>query len=64
LDDNNTPIDEYFFKKTLIEDKIADGKTVSKKHYQLLNQAEYRLLLYLIKKYSMEQDMVVNTSVH
>ena len=64
MDNDGTPIDEYFFWKSLIDDKIASGQDISKKYYQLLYQAEYKLMIYLIEKYSLENEEVDTTKIH
>ncbi len=47
----NTPIDEYYFWKSLIEDKQEESKPVPEKMFALLALAEIKMAHFLIKKH-------------
>jgi hypothetical protein len=51
---NDTPIDELFFWKILIEDKQEAGEAIPEQMFELLNHAEEKTLYYLIDKYHPE----------
>ncbi len=46
----NTPIDEYYYWKKLIEDKQEAYETVPDKMFELLAQAEIKMIQFLEKK--------------
>ncbi len=48
---NNTPIEEYYFWKSLIEDKLAAGETVPSEICELLALAETKMTHFLTEKY-------------
>ena len=48
---NDTPIDEMFFWKILIEDKQDSGESIPEMMFELLDHAEKKTLYYLIDKY-------------
>lgn len=49
----NTPIDEYYFWKNLIEDKQEAYETVPEKMFELLALAEIKMTHFLKKKHSL-----------
>lgn len=48
---NNTPIDEYYFWKSLIEDKQEASQPVPDKMFELLAMAELKMTHFLAEKH-------------
>ena len=48
---NNTPIDEYYFWKGLIEDKQEVSEPVPDKMFELLELAEMKMTRFLMMKH-------------
>ena len=48
---NNTPIDEYYFWKNLIEEKQDACQPVPDKMFELLALAETKMLYFLMDKH-------------
>jgi len=61
---NNTPIDEYYFWKNLIEDKQEKSQPVPKKMFELLALAEIKMTDYLTKKHCQLNDSSASTAPH
>ena len=54
---NETPIDELFFWKTLIEDTLESDESVPDMMFELLVNAEKKTMYYLIDKYKSEETL-------
>ena len=63
---NNTPIDEYYFWKNLIEDKQEESQPVPDKMFELLALAEIKMTHFLTKKHRLSgsPDLIIPVSLH
>ena len=61
---NNTPIDEYYFWKSLIEDKQDAGELVSDRMFELLALAEVRMAHFLTKKNKVSGENIKPNLMH
>ena len=60
----NTPIDEYYFWKSLIEDKKDSGELVPERMFELLALAEVKMAHFLTRKHRLSGDTVVPITLH
>ena len=56
---NNTPIDEYYFWKNLIEEKKDAGEAVPSDMCELLVMAEAKMAQFLTKNHCLSSDVIV-----
>jgi len=61
---NNTPIDEYYFWKSIIEGKIDAGETVPSDMCELLALAEVKMAHFLTKKHRLSGGTIKPVSLH
>ena len=54
----NTPIDEYYFWKELIEEKQESSQPVPDKMFGLLALAEIKMTHFLNKKHRLSDDLI------
>ncbi len=61
---NNTPIDEYYFWKNLIEEKQEASKPVPDKMFELLALAEIKMTHFLARKNRLSGSIIKPASLH
>lgn len=61
---DDSPIDEYIFWKSLIEEKQDSSQPVPGKMFELLALAELKMIQFLIKKYRLSDDTTETTDLH
>jgi len=61
---NSTPIDEYYFWKSMIETKIDAGELVPSDMCELLAIAEAKMAHFLTKKHRVSDEYVKPNLVH
>ncbi|MCU7834399.1 MAG: hypothetical protein KZQ83_04015 [gamma proteobacterium symbiont of Taylorina sp.] len=61
---NNTPIDEYYFWKTLIENKQEAYEIVPDKMFELLAISEIKMTHYLAEKHHLSRTTVTSVYQH
>ena len=61
---NNTPVDEYYFWKNLIENKQEAYQPVPDKMFELLALAEIKMKQFLDKKHGLSDNSIVPVYMH
>lgn len=60
----NTPIDEYYFWKSLIEDKQEASQPVPYKMFELLALAELKMTHFLTNKHNLSNCSTTSIYMH
>ena len=58
----STPFDEYYFWKSLIEEKQDAYETVPDQMFEMIDMAERKILFYLIEKYYFQPSPTADNS--
>jgi hypothetical protein len=61
---NNSPIDEYYFWKNLIEEKQEAYQPVPDKMFELLALAEMKMIHFLTRKHRLSGNAIKTISLH